>query len=101
MPLPVLTGGEPDPYFEVIPGPEGFTYLIKLLRICGAIADTLNTNRSRKLAFQPLSKTDDSASVLSDLQTHLLAFYVELPQHMLWSADNYKARVERNTGVRL
>ncbi|KAJ7641467.1 fungal-specific transcription factor domain-containing protein [Roridomyces roridus] len=104
IPLPSDEDFVPDPArtndpmaATEIPQPTPFVQIVRLMVLCGRIANVLNGQRSRpRTLVGPGSVT--SPEVLRGLQTQLVQFYADLPEPMKWSVDAFKYQEERGHG---
>ena len=84
---------------EVQPVP--FQHLVRLLVLCGRIANVLNGRRGRVRTLVGPGVADGGEDVLSGLQAQLVKFYAELPEEMKWSVEAFKRQEARGHGVGL
>ncbi|KAL0572139.1 hypothetical protein V5O48_009817 [Marasmius crinis-equi] len=104
IPLPTDEDFFPDPARtndptaiaeEVEPVP--FQHLVRLLVLCGRIANVLNGRRGRTRTLVGPGAANGS-EVLSGLQEQLVQFYAELPEEMKWSVEAFKRQEARGHG---
>ena len=86
---------ECDPIEMVEPVP--FVQLVKLMVICGRLANVLNGRRGRKMTFG--EEPDTSREELPKLQISLIQFISTLPPSLQWTLDNFKHQQARGHGV--
>ncbi|KAJ7736742.1 fungal-specific transcription factor domain-containing protein [Mycena maculata] len=103
IPLPCDEDFVPDPARSNDPAaaneqpqPTPFVYLVRLMVLCGRIANVLNGRRGRLRTLVGPSVT--SPDVLRGLQTQLVQFYAELPDSMKWSVEAFKHQEARGYG---
>ncbi|TRM66722.1 fungal-specific transcription factor domain-containing protein [Schizophyllum amplum] len=75
--------------------PKPFPHLVKLMVLCGRIANALNGRRGRS---RTLVGPSVNAGVLGDLQGQLVQFYADLPVGMKWSVDAFQQQEARGYG---
>ncbi|KAJ6590571.1 fungal-specific transcription factor domain-containing protein [Mycena vulgaris] len=78
------------------PQPTPFVHLVRLMVLCGRIANVLNGRRGRLRTL--VGPTTTSPEVLRGLQTQLVQFYADLPDPMKWSVDAFKHQEARGYG---
>lgn len=91
--------------------PVPYTYLVRLMVLCGRIASVLNGRRGRPRTLvgfpsgvaPELSgiKNEGGAAVqcgLKELQTSLVQFYAGLPDSLKWSVEAFKVQESRGHG---
>lgn len=103
VPLPVDEDFAPDPArsgagaAQELPQPTAFVYMVRLMVLCGRIANVLNGRRGR-LRTLVTGPSVASPEALKGLQTELVQFYAELPDAMKWSVDAFKHQETRGHG---
>ncbi|KAJ7904949.1 hypothetical protein B0H13DRAFT_2509698 [Mycena leptocephala] len=103
LPLPTDEDFVPDPArtndpaaANEQPQPTPFVHLVRLMVLCGRIANVLNGRRGRPRTL--VGPTVTSPDVLRGLQTQLVQFYADLPNPMKWSVDAFKHQEARGYG---
>ncbi|KAK0218769.1 hypothetical protein IW262DRAFT_1462258 [Armillaria fumosa] len=74
------------PYGEMQPVP--FQHWVRLIVLCGRIANILNGRRGRLRTL--VGPSESSLDLLSGLQGQLVQFYADLPEEMKWSVENFR-----------
>ncbi|KAK1222253.1 hypothetical protein PQX77_014886 [Marasmius sp. AFHP31] len=104
IPLPTDEDFFPDPSRTNDPAamneeiqPVPFQHLVRLLVLCGRIANVLNGRRGRIRTLVGPGAAN-GAEVLSGLQAQLVQFYAELPEEMKWSVEAFKRQEARGHG---
>ncbi|KAK0447392.1 fungal-specific transcription factor domain-containing protein [Desarmillaria tabescens] len=83
-----------DPHEEIQPIP--FQHWVRLMVLCGRIANVLNGRRGRLRTL--VGPSEPSVDLLSGLQGQLVQFYADLPGEMKWSVENFRKQEARNHG---
>ncbi|KAJ7119557.1 fungal-specific transcription factor domain-containing protein [Mycena epipterygia] len=103
IPLPCDEDFVPDPArtndpsaANETPQPTPFVHLVRLMVLCGRIANVLNGRRGRLRTL--VGSTVSSPDVLRGLQTQLVQFYADLPDPMKWSVEAFKHQEARGYG---
>ena len=78
--------------------PVPFAFLVRLMVICGRLANTLNGRRGRPTTLLNQSEMPLAAQ-LKQLQGELSIFLLELPANLGWSIENLRTHHTRNHGV--
>ncbi|KDR72893.1 hypothetical protein GALMADRAFT_252220 [Galerina marginata CBS 339.88] len=104
IPLPMDVDFVPDPAqssfstndISEMPQPTPFTHIVRLMVLCGRIANVLNGRRGRPSTL--VGPSEPNTELLNALQTQLVQFYSQLPEPMKWSVDAFKHQEARNHG---
>ena len=86
---------DPAAYQESVQ-PSPFPYLVRLMVLCGRIANALNGRRGRS---RTLVGPTMNPGLLGDLQGQLVQFYEELPAGLKWSVEAFQHQEARGHGV--
>lgn len=105
IPLPTDEDLTPDPArtneptaFQEPVQPNAFSYLVRLMVLCGRIANVLNGRRGKARTLvgpTPMVNTN----LLGELQNQLVQFYADLPDGMKWSVEVFQLQESRGHGV--
>ncbi|KAL1743827.1 fungal-specific transcription factor domain-containing protein [Schizophyllum fasciatum] len=102
IPLPTDEDMHPDSARTTDPAahqepvqPTPFPYLVRLMVLCGRIANALNGRRGRS---RTLVGPTTNPGLLGDLQGQLVQFYEELPAGMKWSVEAFQHQEARGHG---
>ncbi|KAL1701151.1 fungal-specific transcription factor domain-containing protein [Schizophyllum commune] len=85
---------DPAAYQEPVQ-PSPFPYLVRLMVLCGRIANALNGRRGRS---RTLVGPTMNPGLLGDLQGQLVQFYEELPAGLKWSVEAFQHQEARGHG---
>ncbi|KAG7442224.1 uncharacterized protein BT62DRAFT_974006 [Guyanagaster necrorhizus] len=101
IPLPTDEDFFPDPASRTGDPPEKmqpspFQHWVRLMVLCGRIANVLNGRRGRLRTL--VGPSEPSVDLLSGLQGQLVQFYADLPEEMKWSVENFRRQEARNHG---
>ncbi|KAF8151784.1 fungal-specific transcription factor domain-containing protein [Crassisporium funariophilum] len=104
IPLPSDEDFVPDPAISYdatstapeIVQPTPFTHIVRLMVLCGRIANVLNGRRGRPCTL--VGASEPNFQLLNTLQIQLVQFYSDLPNTMKWSVDAFKHQEERGHG---
>jgi hypothetical protein len=96
--IPEATRSDPGASTEP-PQPTPFLHIVRLMVVCGRIANVLNGRRGQLRTLVTGPDPSTSPDVLRRLQSELVHFYADLPDAMKWSVDALKVQEARGHGV--